>query len=95
MKTVIACKKEGIKDFSMIHDSFGTHASNIPTMHRILREQFVEIYSEDHLAKLTADIRSQLPEDTHKKFDKLVATWKPERGSLDINCVVDSPYFFA
>jgi DNA-directed RNA polymerase len=95
MLTVNGMLDEGITDFSMIHDSFGTHVANIPAMNRILREKFVEIYSEDWIEKFIVDVRSQLTDDKMlTKFNELVAEMRPATGTLDINSVVDSPYFF-
>ena len=34
----------GIKDFWAVHDDFGTHAADIDTMMRIIREEFVELH---------------------------------------------------
>jgi DNA-directed RNA polymerase len=64
-------------------------------MNRILREKFVEIYSEDWIEKFIVDVRSQLTDDKMlTKFNELVAEMRPATGTLDINSVVDSPYFF-
>lgn len=85
--TVNAALEEGIRSFAMIHDSYGTHARNTGTLARILREQFILIYSEDWLAKTAADIRSYA---SHVDLPDL-----PVRGSFDISQVLNAPFFFS
>jgi len=85
----------GITAFSFIHDSFGTHAGDMETMAKILRETFVEMYSEDLLEKFVADLRLQVPDELSEEFEKIVAELKPQMGSLDVSCVLTSPYFFS
>ena len=86
--TVVACHKMGIENFGMIHDSFGTHAANIPTMARVLREEFVRMYSDrDVLANLEEEVRAACP--------GIELEDRPQMGSLDIAGVLSSKYFFA
>lgn len=67
-----------------IHDSFGTHPCDVDEMHRVLREEFVRMYTEsDPLADLTAAVQQH----TH---DELV---QPTKGSLDIAKVRQSTFF--
>jgi DNA-directed RNA polymerase len=80
-RTVARCADEGITDFLMVHDDYGTHAADCEKMARILREEFVAMYQErDPLAEFFED---------HP-----VAGPPPEKGALDISVVRDSPYFF-
>uniref|UniRef100_A0A453KI17 DNA-directed RNA polymerase n=1 Tax=Aegilops tauschii subsp. strangulata TaxID=200361 RepID=A0A453KI17_AEGTS len=43
MMTAVACKKQGLY-FAGVHDSYWTHACDVDTMNKILREKFVELY---------------------------------------------------
>jgi len=95
MLTALKCYEKGITAFSFIHDSFGTHAGDMETMSQILRETFNEMYSEDLLAKFVDDIRTQIPPELGEDFEKIVTEYKPEMGSLDVKCVLASPYFFS
>ncbi|BCS53333.1 DNA-directed RNA polymerase [Geobacter sp. SVR] len=90
MRTVLRCKEQGITDFAMIHDSFGTHACNVDTLAAILRETFVEQYSENVLENFRSEILGQLPEEHHWKIPKV-----PPMGDLDLATVKGSLYFFA
>ena len=94
MWTVLYSHDEhGIEDFSMIHDSFGTHATNIDGLAHATREMFVALYSEDRLSEFQADIASGLSLDGKVTPDELPDV--PEYGDFDINEVLNSDYFFA
>ena len=87
--TVDKCLKEGITDFAMVHDSYGTHCTNMPKLNEKLREAFVEMYRDnDVLLNLYDSAVSTLQEDTD-------IPKPPERGSLAIEEVLNSDYFFA
>jgi DNA-directed RNA polymerase len=43
MMTARACRSAGLT-FAGVHDSFWTHACDVDTMNKILREKFVELY---------------------------------------------------
>ena len=86
--TVRACWHDGMRSFSLIHDSYGTHAGNTAVLAEILREQFVEMYSQDVLQSFKEELEMQLPEG--KKLPPL-----PPKGTLDLELVKQSKYFFA
>ena len=88
--TVLQCVKEGIVDFAMIHDSFGCHASDVEKLNRILREEFVKMYSGDVLADFKEQLRAQLPAEAFEQLPPV-----PAKGNLDLNKVKESIYFFA
>lgn len=90
MKTVNTARTQGIKDFAMIHDSYGTHACDTGQLNAILREEFVKQYSQDVLCQFTKEIKKQIPEEKHTELPQL-----PQKGNLDISKVLDSEYFFA
>lgn len=89
--TLNACAELGIRDFAAVHDSYGTHVENYETMNRVLREQFVKMYTEnDPLADFLAMAKNSLPEEAWCKLPKL-----PERGNLDLELVKEAEFFFA
>lgn len=90
MRTVRVMGRLGVKDFAMVHDSYGVHAGNVETMHKVLRWSFVKQYRGDILGNLRAQIAAQLPEKLAAKLPMV-----PPMGSLDIEAVKRSPYFFA
>lgn len=86
--TVNACREAGITNFAAVHDSFGCHAEHYADMNRILREQFVKMYSEnDPLADLLETAKNVVPEADLPAL--------PAKGTLDISAVLDADFFFA
>lgn len=91
MLTVVRASQEGITNFAMIHDSFGTTAGDAENMYHVVRNAFVEMYSEvDFLKSFRDEICSQLSEKNLPKVPEL-----PDEGTLDINGVLESRYCFA
>lgn len=89
--TIVRAKQEGITNFAMVHDSFGTTAGDMEIMFRVIRESFVEMYSTvDVLGGFRDEIRYQLSD---KKKEELAPL--PESGTLDISEILNSKYSFA
>ena len=89
--TINACAAEGITSFAGIHDSFGVHIGNYIAMNRILRAQFVKMYTEsDPLQDLLDSVKMQVPVEEHDKLPS-----RPTKGTLDISLVNDAVFFFA
>lgn len=79
-------KKLGVTHFAFVHDEYGTHAADIPLLHRAIREAFVGMYSQYDPLQAFYDQQTFLG-------GKLPPV--PEKGTLDINLVKSSPYFFS
>jgi len=67
-------------DFVGIHDSFGTHPGDVEAMHKIIRQQFYELHSQDILEEFRQQVGSEIP--------------IPERGDLDLSEVLNSEFMF-
>jgi len=87
MLTVHRLKAEGLHHFAMIHDSFGVHAADIDLLNRVLREEFVRIYSEPVLQNFINQQKAAYPD---MELPEL-----PQPGDLDIRQVLSSLYFFS
>jgi DNA-directed RNA polymerase len=87
MMTLNRLYAEGLRHFAMVHDSYGVHACDVDLLNRILREEFVKIYSEPVLQNFLEQQRRAHP--------GLKLPDPPKRGNLDIRQVLESPYFFA
>lgn len=87
-RTIHLCHEMGVRSFSFIHDSYGTHAGNAAVLARVLREAFVAQYEDDVLAKFRDDLLGQLPDGA--ELPDL-----PAKGTLDLDLVLESPFFFA
>lgn len=90
MATVNNSYDYGIRDFAMVHDSYGCHASDVPLLSEVLRECFIAMYSGDVLGELQASISEGLSEEEIARIGD-----PPPTGSLDLEAVRDSLYFFA
>jgi DNA-directed RNA polymerase, mitochondrial len=78
-----ARNKHHIESFAVVHDSFGTHACDIEQLGVVLRETFVDLYSNDLLEKFKREQGDiELPPI-------------PEYGTLDIKEVLESEFFFS
>ena len=86
MMTINACEAEGITNFAMIHDDFGTHACDAGKMQRIISATFVDLH-ENH--NILADFKQ-----VHEERHDIILPELPDTGNLDIQHVLKSPYFF-
>ena len=81
----IKAASEGINSLAMIHDDFGTHAADAARFGQIIREVFLEMYQEtDWLYEFAARYMEA----------GVVLSDPPEKGTLDLDQVLDSAYFF-
>ena len=54
--SALRCEGAGLT-FSAVHDSFWTHAADIPVMGRLLRDAFVQMHSEDIVGRLATEFK--------------------------------------
>lgn len=90
MRTVAYCAQDGMLDFAMIHDSYGCHAGHASLLRDNLRAAFVDQYREPVLDSFRNELLEQLPEELREKLPPL-----PPMGTLDLEAVRSSDYFFA
>lgn len=83
--TCLKMKDKGLT-FTSVHDSYWTHACDVPVMNDALRECFVDLYSLPILENLKKSLEVRYPQ---VKFPPI-----PTRGNLDLELVKDSSYFF-
>ena len=83
--TALEMDRRGLA-FCAVHDSFWTHACDVDEMNTALRDCFVELYDQPLLETLKKEWELRYPTIT---FPDL-----PERGTLDLNEVRKSAYFF-
>lgn len=65
-----------------IHDDFGAHAADTAEFSRLIREEFVRMYSDSSILQTLADATGY-------------TVPPPEPGLLDLNNILTSRYFFA
>lgn len=91
MLTVVRGKQAGLSSFAMIHDSFGTTAGETEQFYHIVREAFIEMYTEvDVLREFRDELAGQLSEKLRGNLREL-----PETGALDLSRVAESRFSFA
>ena len=81
---VAKAKEAGIYSIGVVHDSFSSHACNVPKLGEIIRKAFVEVYKFDVLK----DLHSQFQAQTDLPLPDL-----PTYGTLDVEKVLQSAYF--
>ncbi|ETM56492.1 hypothetical protein L914_00548 [Phytophthora nicotianae] len=86
MLTARRCLEDEKISFAAVHDSYWTHACSVDTMNRRLREEFVNLYEQPLLEDLLTELHLRFPD---MQFDEV-----PQLGDLDLQSVLDSPYFF-
>lgn len=89
MLTVLQAREDDMRHFSLIHDSFGTHAGNTTRFFTLIREAFVDMYN-DYCPFEEIAYQTEKALDDKTKVPPL-----PARGTLDINGVINSLYAFA
>jgi DNA-directed RNA polymerase len=81
----------GVSSFAMVHDSYGTLAADTDMLGACLRHAFVDMYKEnDVLEQFREGIVAMLPPDLKAKVAPC-----PAKGSLDLDQVLKSDFFFA
>jgi DNA-directed RNA polymerase len=88
MKTAVACHAAGLV-FAGVHDSFWTHAGDVPEMSKHIREKFIELHSEPLLEQLYDELKQKYPEIA------MELPPPPPPGSMDLQSVRESLYFFS
>lgn len=90
MMTVNACAAQGVTAFAMVHDSYGTHAADMLTMAQTLRQCFYQMFSQtDLLAEMEQQLSAQVDEKHQKDLPDT-----PTKGTLPLDAVLESRYFF-
>jgi DNA-directed RNA polymerase len=88
---IVLAKENGISSFAVVHDSFGSVAADYMMMQACLREAFVDLYqNHDVLEELRTSIAPILSGDRKGKLEEV-----PPKGSLDLEAVKESDFFFA
>jgi DNA-directed RNA polymerase len=90
METVVTALASGLDSFAMVHDSYGTHARDTSALAEILRQAFVGLYKD---RDILGDFRKGVSESNSIVLEEIPEA--PKMGSLEIEGVFLSKYFFA
>ena len=88
IRTVNRAYDYGVRDFAMIHDSYGTTASQASVLAKALRESYAEMFSEPILERFREDVCSLLE-------DSSAVPPVPSKGDMSPDEVLKSTYFFS
>ena len=83
--TVKACNDQGIKHFAVVHDSYACPLAQADTLYKTVRQCFVDMYTNDDVL---AEFAKHL-----QPFSNTALPQPPQKGSLDLTLVNQSPYF--
>lgn len=86
MMTLLKASESGVTSFACIHDDFGTHAEDTDKLHAAIRWAFVEMYRGNDVL---GDFRASLGLLCETDLPPV-----PAKGTLDLNEILRSPYFF-
>lgn len=86
MLTVNNLVSRGVTSFAMIHDSYGTHATDVDLLHKALRVEFVRMYQTDWMKAFRDGMQAQV----NTPLPPL-----PKFGDYDVKQVLDATYFFS
>ena len=73
--------------FGAVHDSFSTHACDVEELLAITKAEFIYMYDEDNFYNIIRDSILSNQEGLDIR--------QPQLGSLEIQEIQDSDYFFA
>ena len=92
--TVLRGSEEGITQFALIHDSFGTYAADTDRFFYIIREAFAEMYEEDVFGYLEQEFARQIDAAVMKAKRKKTPQL-PTKGSYNLEAIKSSSFSFA
>ena len=93
MFTVEACFEQGVTSFSMIHDSYGTHAADSEILATTLRKVFLRMFGGTGVNHLELWQREVLAPVSMNEMVELPPV--PAMGKLDVREVEKATFFFA
>lgn len=103
MLTALTCEMQRLS-FVSVHDCYWTHAADVDAMNRICRQQFVSLHSQPILSELADNFVRQYAPQLKELASKSPESYKrmihvlsraPKTGSLRLDQVHDSVYFFS
>lgn len=87
MLTIALARHNGVTQFAMVHDSYGTTAAKMDMLSQCIREAFADMYLEHDVLE---EFLRQLPPEVQAECPPI-----PPKGTLDIEAVRKSDFFFA
>jgi DNA-directed RNA polymerase len=92
IKTIQLATERDVKDFTVIHDSYGAHAADMPTLSTCIREAFVNMYNAQEVPPLTRflqwcavlSIATRAPQISVDQFGPYIDLTMTEKAMYDM-----------
>ncbi|KAL1862818.1 DNA-directed RNA polymerase [Diaporthe australafricana] len=93
--SALECDELGLT-FAAVHDSFWTHASDVDTMNRVLRDAFIRIHGEDVIKRLASEFEVRYrgglymaQVEVSSEAGKAILKWRKENKSASATVKVE------
>ena len=101
MMTALGAHRQGI-EFASVHDSFWTLACDIPKLNKIIREEFVNLHSNEIMQNTLKEFKERYKDHFVPVKVGSECKWRPidwhclpPKGEFDLQSVKESKYFFS
>ena len=98
MLTICQAKDQGITNFRVIHDSYGTTPGDTTTLHKCIRAQFLGLHEREVFSSFLDQQEDATPELCEASVSKKGPSWRQylldSYGDFDRREVLVSPYLF-
>ncbi len=94
-RTVEGCYNRGVRDFALIHDSYGVHPNDVPILNEEVREAFIKIFSKDVLYDWAIEVLSNAGYSYNEMASIFEDIENPMIDTLDLNEVRNATYVFS
>lgn len=88
MMVLLKCKQEGINSVALVHDSFGCLPNDCGRFRAIIKQTFRDLYTEN-------DVLAQIRTEAEERLDNPQLPEVPEKGSLNMDEIMQADYCFA
>ncbi|CAM0139593.1 unnamed protein product [Umbelopsis sp. WA50703] len=97
LMSAVACQKAGLA-FASVHDSYWTHAADVDTMNKIIRDQFIELHKQPIMENLRQEfveryegykvpMSVEVQKPSAKKKSKQSAVISPEKANEEVSTI--------
>lgn len=93
--TVHRCHNRGVRSFCLVHDSYGVHPNKVDILNVEVREEFIEMFSEDVLYNWAIECLENAGFTFSEILDIFEELEDPMLNTLNLEDVRDATYMFS
>ena len=93
--TVYRCYNKGVRSFCLVHDSYGVHPNKVDILNVEVREEFIEMFSEDVLYNWAIECLENAGFTFSEILDIFEELEDPMLNTLNLEDVRDATYMFS